>query len=233
MQLFNRKSAIAAAVLSATLASSAWAAQTASQAVSVLKSQGYEAVYDLKAQHGHWTAKGTTQSGTQVRLLINASNQVTEVGNPLTQHQIATKAQATARLSALGYTNVRDVELEDGFWEADARNRAGREVEVFLHPVTLAVAAEVVKGGSTAGNTSGSAPAPAPAPTPNPGTGGLLTQQQIQAALLKAGYTNLHDFEFKRKNNYWEVDATNRRGQRVELRVDAYTGKILRERYDD
>ena len=45
-------------------------------------------------------------------------------------------ADAAARAEALGYTNIREIEWDDGCWEVYARNSAGHRVEVYLHPVS-------------------------------------------------------------------------------------------------
>jgi hypothetical protein len=43
-------------------------------------------------------------------------------------------ASITQRLTASGYTNVHDVEWDDGVWEADATSPAGQEVDLTLSP---------------------------------------------------------------------------------------------------
>jgi hypothetical protein len=39
-------------------------------------------------------------------------------------------------LESAGYTNVRDLEKDDGIWEAEATNSAGEEVELDIDPTS-------------------------------------------------------------------------------------------------
>ncbi|RMX01787.1 PepSY domain-containing protein [Allofranklinella schreckenbergeri] len=59
-----------------------------------------------------------------------------------------------------------------------------------------------------------------------------LTAEQVRARLEKAGYTGIHDVDYD-DDGYWEADAVNRAGQRVDLRIDPHSGAVLRERRDD
>ena len=54
----------------------------------------------------------------------------------------------------------------------------------------------------------------------------------FHAALVQAGYTRIHDLDYD-NDGYWEADAVNSRGERVELRVDQFSGAVLRENRDD
>lgn len=53
-----------------------------------------------------------------------------------------TAEQVTAKLQAAGYTNVHDVEYDDGQWEADAVSADGRSVDLEIDPRTGAVTHE-------------------------------------------------------------------------------------------
>jgi Peptidase propeptide and YPEB domain. len=44
--------------------------------------------------------------------------------------------QIIAKLESAGYTNIHDVEKDDGVWEVDAKNSAGQRVELIVDPVT-------------------------------------------------------------------------------------------------
>jgi hypothetical protein len=61
------------------------------------------------------------------------------------------------------------------------------------------------------------------APTPAPAT---LTLRQVLDKLEAAGYRQFQKIEQER--TYFEVEATNPQGQRVELDIDAVTGEILK-----
>lgn len=208
-----------AAILLAT--SLAWAgtsmaADTAQQAVEVIGAHGYVSIDKLKREHGLWTAKATTNDGVRVNLLVDANDQLLEVGRPDNQHTMATTQQVVQHLQQLGYQRVHDVKLDDGFWEADAYNQAGFEVDLTLHPITLAVLTEVVEG---LGNAT-------------PGVGNdYLSADQVRSGLEAIGYNRIHDLEFD--DGRWEADATNAAGQRVELYIDPQSGAVLREKLDD
>ena len=66
-------------------------------------------------------------------------------------------------------------------------------------------------------------PAASAATTPAPAT---MTLRQVLDKLEAAGYRHFQKIEQER--TYFEVEATNPQGQRVELDVDAVTGEILK-----
>lgn len=41
-------------------------------------------------------------------------------------------AEVTSKLTAAGYTNVHDVEFDDGVWEADATSASGQAVDLVI-----------------------------------------------------------------------------------------------------
>lgn len=51
-----------------------------------------------------------------------------------------------------------------------------------------------------------------------------LSFQQALDIIEKAGYTNLHKIE--RESSYYEVDAMDAQGKKVEFKIDATTGAI-------
>lgn len=71
------------------------------------------------------------------------------------------------------------------------------------------------------------AQAPAAAANAAP-TGKPLTLAQVQEKLEAAGYRNIQKIETERDR--FEVYATNREGQRVELDVDIITGQVMRSK---
>ena len=54
-----------------------------------------------------------------------------------------------------------------------------------------------------------------------------MTEAQIKTSLEAQGYTNINDVEFK--DGAWKADARSADGNRVDLRVDATTGKVYPE----
>jgi uncharacterized membrane protein YkoI len=115
-----------------------------------------------------------------------------------------TASEVQARLEAQGYTNVNDVEFEDGVWTADARSADGNRVDVSIDPATGKI---------------------------YPETGvARLGEADIKARLAAAGYAKVHDLEFE--DGLWKAEADNAQGQKMELRVDPATGKVIGEARD-
>ena len=54
-----------------------------------------------------------------------------------------------------------------------------------------------------------------------------MTEAQIRASLETQGYTNINDVKFK--DGAWKADARSADGNRVDVRVDAVTGKVYPE----
>lgn len=170
---------------------------------------GHFAVYDLALAHGYWTAEATRADGRRVDLLLDAATgQLWSTGGTGPDAPLTATA-VRERLAAAGYRNIRDLELDDGYWEAEARNAAGRSVDLLVHAWTGAVVDERVEGEPVAG---------------------ALTAAQIVERLTAAGYRNIRNLKFD--DGYWEADATNAAGVRVELLIDPVTGEVLREERD-
>lgn len=113
---------------------------------------------------------------------------------------------AIARLKTAGYADVRDVEFDDGLWEAEVRHADGRWHDVALDPAT----GELMD---------------------DRGPNALLTARDLLARLQAAGYTEVHDLDLD--DAVWEADARGRDGRRVELRINAHSGRVISEEIDD
>lgn len=116
-----------------------------------------------------------------------------------------TQAQAQAKLTEAGYSGVRDLEMDDGFWEADVRTADGRWIDARVHPQSGKVYAE--------------------------GTTPKLTAEATASALSAAGYTKVRDLDFDA--GVWTADAVNKAGVKVDVAIDPNDGAILYERADD
>lgn len=138
-------------------------------------------------------------------LILAITLSLAAAGNAAAQ-AVTGPADVTQRLSAAGYTEVRDVEFDDGLWEAEVRHADGRWHDVAIDGST----GEVLDDRSK---------------TP------LLTAAELLTRLEAAGYTDIRDTDLD--DAVWEVDATNKAGQRVELRVNAHSGKVISEGQDD
>jgi uncharacterized membrane protein YkoI len=60
---------------------------------------------------------------------------------------------------------------------------------------------------------------------------GLLPVEAIVARLSGAGYSDIREVE--REHGRYEVKGRNAEGQLVEIKVDARTGEILKQRQED
>lgn len=114
-------------------------------------------------------------------------------------------ADVSAALVAAGYAEIREIEFDDGLWEAEVRRADGRWDEVHVNPAD----GEILDG---------EAAAP------------MLDAAGIRTALEAAGYSAIDDLD--RDGATWDADATDARGQRVELRVSAADGRVLHSDVD-
>lgn len=103
-------------------------------------------------------------------------------------------------LSAAGYLEVRDVEYDDGLWEAEVRRADGRWGEVHVDPLSGEVLDE------HAGPP-------------------VMDAAAVVAALAAKGFTAIQDLD--RDGAVWDVEATDAQGQRVELRVSGRNGRVI------
>ena len=112
---------------------------------------------------------------------------------------------ALEALRAAGYAEVRDIEHDDGLWEAEVRGADGRWHDVHVVPGS----------GEVLDRT----------------TGTLLTAAEVSAAVEAAGYTGIHDLDLD--DAVWDLEALSPEGQQVDLRVHGFSGEILVVEIDD
>lgn len=108
-------------------------------------------------------------------------------------------------VESAGYTNVRDVEFDDGLWDVEATAADGRSVDLKIDP------------------TNGEVIDPFAAPA--------LSAADIASRLQSQGYSNVRDIEFD--DGYYDVEATGPDGRNVDLKVHARDGRILNQDHDD
>jgi len=127
----RRKAWLVLALLAAAGAASAQEALTEAEIRARIEAQGYTNVHDVEFDDGVWTADARSADGKRVDLSIDP-----RTGDVYPDHQVSKlgKADIEARLSAAGYSNVHDVEFDDGVWKAEARDASGRDVELRLDP---------------------------------------------------------------------------------------------------
>ena len=111
----------------------AQAGLTEAQVRTKLEAQGYTKVNDVKFEDGVWKADARSADGNRVDLRIDAAT-----GEVFPDELVAnlTEADVRAKLAAAGYTNVHDVDYEDGVWNAEADDPAGKDVELKIDPRT-------------------------------------------------------------------------------------------------
>ncbi|ATD68621.1 peptidase M4 [Luteimonas chenhongjianii] len=116
-----------------------------------------------------------------------------------------TATQVRAALTEGGYTEIEDVEFEEGVWKADAKDATGNKIDVRLDPATGRIYPE------TAGASN-------------------LGEADIRAKLTAAGYTRIKDVEFD--DGLWKAEADNAEGQRMDLKLDPQDGRIISQSRD-
>jgi hypothetical protein len=113
--------------------------------------------------------------------------------------QAMTEPQVSSKLTEQGYTKIHDLKFKDGMWHADARSANGKDVDLRIDAKTGQVYPDdqVSK----------------------------LSKQDVRASLESQGYTHVHDVDFD--DGMWKAKARNPSGNKVKLKVDANTGKVI------
>lgn len=108
-------------------------ALTQSQVRAKLAVGGYTSINDLQFEDGVWKADARSANGNRVDVRIDPQS-----GAIYPDEQVATLSEADvqAKLAAAGYTNVHDVDYEDGIWNAEADDPEGKDVELKIDPVS-------------------------------------------------------------------------------------------------
>jgi len=106
---------------------------TEAQVRATLEAQGYTKVNDVKFEDGVWKADAKSADGNRVDVRLDAAT-----GKVFPDEQVAnlTEADVRAKLATAGYTNVHDVDYEDGIWNAEADDPQGKDVELKIDPDT-------------------------------------------------------------------------------------------------
>ena len=107
--------------------------------------------------------------------------------------------QVRALLTEKGYTNIDDLDFEDGMWETDATSANGDRVDVRINPASGDVMAEKLVSD--------------------------LSENDVKAKLTAAGYSKIHDVDFD--DGVWKAEAERADGNDVEIHLAANTGEIL------
>jgi uncharacterized membrane protein YkoI len=113
--------------------------------------------------------------------------------------QALTEPQVHSKLTEQGYTKVHDLKFKDGMWHAEARSANGDHVDVRIDANTGKVYPDEQVS--------------------------TLSKHDVEAALETQGYTHVHDVDFD--DGVWKAKADNAAGNKVKLRIDANTGKVI------
>ena len=107
--------------------------------------------------------------------------------------------QVRALLTEKGYTNIDDLDFEDGQWETDAISANGDRVDVRVNPASGDIMAEKLVSN--------------------------LSENDIKAKLAAAGYSKIHDVDFD--DGVWKAEAERADGNDVEIHLAANTGEVI------
>ncbi|MGG4773714.1 PepSY domain-containing protein [Paenalcaligenes sp. Me52] len=94
--------------------------------------------------------------------------------------------------------------------------------------ITSVLCSALLLGGAAQAQTQ---PTTAAAPQATSQQQTALTIRDVYDRLEKQGYKNFREIE--REHRHFDVKADDAQGQRVKVRVDMYTGEVLRSRFDD
>jgi len=133
------------------------------------------------------------------KLILAAALATALVSTPALAAELSA-ADVQAKLRAAGYTQVHELERDDGLWEADVTRADGSFEEVIVDPAT----GEIFDPRSPRA---------------------LLDAGQILAVAQKAGFRQVESFE--RDGATWTLEARNARNQRVEVRMSGHDGRVL------
>jgi len=115
-----------------------------------------------------------------------------------------TQAQVKSALEAKGYTNVNDIEFDDGMWEADATSADGNRVDLRFDAASGTVYPDTAVA--------------------------ELTENDIRAKLAAAGYTEVRDVKFD--DGLWKAEGRKGTAPRMELKLDGKSGEIVAQERD-
>lgn len=114
--------------------------------------------------------------------------------------------QVVSLLQQAGYREIRDIEFDDGLWEAEVRRPYGRWEEISIEPDTGEI--HDLRGQREA-----------------------MPMRKLLEALEGQGYRDFTDID--RDAGVWNIEATDAQGRRMELKVSGRDGRVLNSRFDD
>jgi uncharacterized membrane protein YkoI len=107
---------------------------TEPQVRQILADNGYTRIDDLDFEDGMWETDATSANGKRVDVLINPATgdiKASALVSNLTENDVK------AKLTAAGYSEVHDVDFDDGMWKAEAERASdGDDREIHLDAAT-------------------------------------------------------------------------------------------------
>jgi hypothetical protein len=128
------------AVALATAGAAAAQAPGTADVIAIVRTQGYTDVDSLvMGAEGLWHAQAREDDGTwrEIRIDPNNGRVLTGLESQLDEDEVR------ERILARGFTEVREVNWNDGVWEVEAVTPAGQRVDLMLEPDDAEVMAEV------------------------------------------------------------------------------------------
>ena len=145
------------------------------------------------------------QNETQVNAPATEISQASQAPESATEKTQLSIEQIIAKVKEQGYSDISDIDREDGRYSVEARDPGGKEVEFFVEAKT----GEIVKKMREAKDS--------------------LSREEVIAKLKEKGFSDVSKIKRKgEKNQYW-VMATDADGKKFELHVNAKTGEIKRK----
>jgi hypothetical protein len=104
---------------------------TEPQVRALLTEKGYTRIDDLDFEDGAWETDATSADGNRVDVRVDPAS-----GKVFAEALVSTLSEddVKAKLSAEGYSQVHDVDFDDGVWKAEAERDNGKNVEIHLDP---------------------------------------------------------------------------------------------------
>jgi hypothetical protein len=144
---------------------------------------------------------GSAASAQDAPMQTTTTTTTTRVDSPA---GALSESAIKADIANAGYQEVKDLEFEDGVWQAEARGGNDKWVHIKVGPTTGKVYE-------------------ADAPS-------RLNEDEIKAKLTAQGYQDVDDVEFD--DGLWSADATNPQGKKVDLLVDPNDGSVVAVKQD-
>lgn len=106
-------------------------AMTEAKVRETLIHQGYTSIDDVRFKDGLWRADARSADGSDVSLRIDPRS-----GKVYPDKDVSNLSEDDVRasLATQGYTNVHDVDFDDGVWNAKADDKSGHRVELTIDP---------------------------------------------------------------------------------------------------